>query len=110
MDSKTRATNLVNATLGVVIVMLALLVPAYSQQDVAPAWFDPTATANEAVVQHPQLPAVGAKNKREASSASPTGRKSKAQAQVQATSNRNRKELAAKSGINQGVTHPTVQN
>jgi hypothetical protein len=98
MDSKTRTTNLVNATLGVVIVILALLVPAYSQQDVAPSWYDPYATASKASVQHPQAQSQtpSLKNKKVASSASPTGRKSKTQARVQATSDRNRKELAAK--------------
>lgn len=39
-----------NARLLGVIVMLALIVPAYSQQEIDPAWYDPWAAPSKAVI------------------------------------------------------------
>ena len=104
MTSKTLANNFIggmpalSATLRAVTVMLALLAPAYCQQDVAPTWYDPTATASEAAAQQQQQAeqqTPSPKNKKLASSASPTGHKSKTQARARATTDRNRPVVLA---------------
>jgi hypothetical protein len=69
-----------NATLAA-IVMLALLVPAYSQQDTDPTWYNPWAAPNQAVVQHQQSRPANRKTRRENRSAA--GHKSNRQTSVQ---------------------------
>jgi len=56
-----------------VMVLLALLVPAYSQQEVDPTWYDPWATPNPAVVKKPQPPPADHKKRREIKAAASTG-------------------------------------
>jgi hypothetical protein len=50
-----------NATL-TVTVALAMLVPAYGQQEVDPTWYDPWAAPNQAIPQHLQPRAASRKN------------------------------------------------
>ena len=39
---------------GIVATLLMLLIPAYSQQEVDPTWYDPWTVASKATVQHLQ--------------------------------------------------------
>jgi hypothetical protein len=39
---------------GIVATLLALLIPAYSQQEVDPTWYDPWTVVSKATVQHLQ--------------------------------------------------------
>jgi hypothetical protein len=87
-----------NALLGG-IVMLALLAPAFSQQEIDPTWYDPWGAPHQAVVQHPQSRPAGRKNQRVTSSTSPTRRKSKKSASAQtALDGKRTEEIAAKRG------------
>jgi hypothetical protein len=86
-----------NALLLPVIVMLALLVPAYSQQEINPTWYDPWAGPNKAVVQHSQSRLANRKEWGESRSRAPTGC-SKRRASVQGARDHERTaEIAAKS-------------
>jgi hypothetical protein len=57
-----------NATLAA-IVMLALLVPGYSQQETDPTWYNPWAAPNQAVVQRAPSRPANRKTRREIRSA-----------------------------------------
>lgn len=77
--------------------VVALLVPAYSQQEVDPAWYDPWAASTKTVVQQVLPRTARQASGKKISSASLPGRKSKRQARQQAASDRNRpREVAAK--------------
>ena len=65
-----------NAMLSGVIVVLGLLVPAYSQQEIDPAWYDPWAAPNKTVVSTHSRDRLVAKNGGKSDQMS-TGRKSK---------------------------------
>jgi len=53
-DRKLAGILALDRALIVLTTMLMLLVPAYSQQDMDPTWYDPWPAANKAIVQHPQ--------------------------------------------------------
>jgi hypothetical protein len=79
-----------------VIVMLALLVPAYSQQEINPTWYDPWAAPNKAVVQHPHSRPANHRRAPEIRSAAPTGYKSKRPSVQTARDRQHTGEIAAK--------------
>jgi hypothetical protein len=99
MVFRTRAKN----TLLAGIIMLALLVPAYSQQDVDPTWY-PWVSPNPVVAQHPQPKAANLANQRKSRSASPAGRKRKRQARQQAHSDCPR-EIVTRCSRLSGLSH-----
>ena len=85
------------AALLAVTAILALLVPAYGQQEVDATWYDPWAASNKTVVHHAQPRTAHQASGKKINSASITGHKSKIQVRQQAPSDRNRpREVAAK--------------
>jgi hypothetical protein len=100
MDSNKRTRNFaqriaVNATL-TVIAMLTLLVPAYSQQDIDPTWYNPWAELNQVAVQHPQSRPANRKTRREIRSAAAV-RKNNRQTSVQTARDHERTREIAQS-------------
>jgi hypothetical protein len=79
----------INATLAL-IVMLALLVPAYSQQETDPTWYNPWAAPNQAVVQRPQSRLTNRKQHGGLRSATTSRRRSKNPAIIQTARNHER--------------------
>ena len=57
--------------------ILTLLVPAYSQQEVAPAWYDPWNAASNTLVYRPQQTRIGHRENRTRISSRTEARKNK---------------------------------
>jgi len=86
-----------NRALLVVMTMLTLLVPAYSQQEIDPTWYDPWPASSKAKVQHPQQKQKATRENQAQTHLAAGARHSKAELREQATGDLKRpKELAAK--------------
>jgi predicted lipid-binding transport protein (Tim44 family) len=82
-----------------VTAMLALLVPAYSQQETDPTWYDPSAAPNRAVIHNQKKQQLAnrknqPKNKTKVSSASPDRSKTKKEHVQAARNGQQAKEFA----------------